>query len=72
MKRGTNKRSHHAPKVLVGGESSCFDDVRWKDGVASVTFAKDGAQYQYDMSRADFKEWADSGSLGDFFNAEIR
>jgi len=72
MAKRSNKRSHHAPKVLVGGDSSCFDDLRWKGGTAYATFAKDGEQYEYDMSRADFKDWIESGSLGGYFNANIR
>lgn len=69
-------QKHHKkkpPKVLVADEaSSCFSDVRWKAGQAFVTFARDGSQYSYPMSRSDFEEWMDSGSLGKFFNEVIR
>jgi hypothetical protein len=61
------------PKVLVADTpSKCFDDVRWKNGVAFATFHKDGSQYAYPMSRSEFKEWQSSDSLGEFFNDQIK
>jgi len=64
------------PKVLVADQRSrCFDDVRWTSrdgGVAFVQFHKDGSQYSYNMSRAEFKEWRDDESLGAFFNLFVR
>jgi hypothetical protein len=63
----------HTSKVLVADQgSACFDDLRWKGGTAFATFAKDGSQYTYDMSRGDFEEWMDSGSLGGWFNEELK
>jgi hypothetical protein len=44
----------------------------WAKGFAFVTFARDGSQYSYPMSRQNFEEWRDSGSLGGWFNEEIR
>jgi hypothetical protein len=67
-----HKRSRAKTIVADVSGSKCFDDVRWRSGVAHVTFSKDGSQYEYDVSRADFKEWADSGSLGGWFNEELR
>lgn len=68
-KVGHNSRG----KTLVwDGESSCFDDLRYKNGTVYATFS-DGSQYTYDdMTRADAKEWFESGSVGTYFNKEIR
>ncbi len=65
------KRSRAKPLVADVSDSACFDDLRWKAGTAYATFAKDGSQYTYDMSSADFKEWMDN-PLGEFFNANVR
>jgi hypothetical protein len=51
--------------------SECFEDLRWKNGTAYATFAKDGSQYTYDLTRDEFKQWA-SDDLGRYFNAAIR
>jgi hypothetical protein len=63
---------HHNKKVLVAdaSDSSCFADLRWKNGTAFATF-NDGSQYSYDVSRKEFEEWMDD-SLGEFFNANVR
>jgi len=67
------KRSHHKRVVLVAdADSTCFDDVRWANGSAFATFARDGYQIEIEMSRADFEEWIDSGSLGGYYNAVLR
>ena len=71
LKRSSNKKPR-APKVLVGPESSCFDDLRWSGGTVFATFTKDGSQYTYDMSRAEAKEWFSDDSPGGYFNAEVR
>lgn len=69
------KRSHHLPKPLVAdtGGSKCFDDLRYSptDEGVFATFARDGSQYFYEMSRADAKEWFKS-DLGHFFNEQVR
>jgi hypothetical protein len=61
------------PKVLSADTSgsTCFADVRWKDNTAFVTFARDGSQYEYEMDRATFEEWASDASLGGWFNSEL-
>lgn len=64
------KRSSRALIADTSG-SVCFDDLRFKGGVAYATFAKDGSQYQYPMSRADFQDWA-SDDLGKYFNENVR
>jgi hypothetical protein len=73
-KTTAKKRSHHKAKPLVANTSAsaCFSDVRWKSGTAYATFARDGYQVEIEMSRREFKEWADSGSLGGFFNAVLK
>lgn len=52
--------------------SSAIADLRWKSGVAYFTFARDGYQDSAEMSRQDFNEWADSGSLGGWYNENLR
>jgi hypothetical protein len=61
-------------KTLVADTSgsACFDDLRYRDGTVTAVFAKNGAEYEYDMSLADAREWFDSDSLGEFFNSEVR
>jgi hypothetical protein len=67
------KRSHHAPKVLSADvDSNCFSDVRWAHGTAYFTFARDGYQDSAEMDRETFQEWMDSGSLGGWYNANLR
>jgi len=60
-----HKRSHHRPKPLVADTtaSSAISDLRWKNGTAF---------FSVEMSRSDFKEWADSGSLGGWYNENLR
>lgn len=66
-------KHHRKKKVLVADEgSSCFSDVRWADGVAYFTFARDGYQDTAEMDRETFREWMDSGSLGKWYNAYLR
>jgi hypothetical protein len=65
------KRSRE--KTIVADQAStCFDDLRWKNGTAFATFAKDGSQYEYEISRQQFLEWIADESLGGFFNFEVR
>jgi len=67
-----HKRKSRAKTIVADtSDSSCFDDLRFKNGTAFATFA-DGSQYDYPMSRADFNDWIDSGSLGNFFNRFVR
>jgi hypothetical protein len=66
-------RSHHKRVTVVAdADSTCFDDVRWSGGVAYATFLRDGYQIEIEMSKAEFAEWADSGSLGGYYNAVLR
>jgi hypothetical protein len=68
------KRSHHAPKVLTAdtGDSTAISDLRWKSGTAFFTFARDGYKDSAEMDRETFEEWVDSGSLGGWYNANLR
>lgn len=60
-------------KFLEAGiDSTCFSGLTWTGGIATATFARDGAVYEYELTREEFLEWVASGSLGQFFNAEIR
>jgi hypothetical protein len=75
--RGINQlpsyQTNRAPQTLVADlPSKCFDDLRWKNGTAYATFNKGGEQYLYPMTRTEFEDWADSESLGGFFNDEVR
>ena len=65
------KRSHHKKKVLVADTSgsTAISDLRWQDGTAFFTFARDGYQETADMDKETFEEWAGSGSLGGWWNA---
>ena len=68
------KRSHHRQVVLVpDAGSACFSDLRYssRDGGVYATFARDGSQYFYPMSKADAKDWFQN-DLGEYFNANVR
>ena len=71
-KSNATPRRSRARTIVADQESMCFDDVRYRGGTAFVTFHKDGSQYAYAMSRAEFREWMDADSLGGFFNDYIR
>lgn len=58
--------------ITANQGSTCFDSLVWEDGLVTAVFAKDDSVYEYEMDRDDFLEWARSGSLGEFFNAEVR
>jgi hypothetical protein len=73
--RGEVEGAAREGKTLVATQpSDCFDELTWKNGVATATFTKGGGAgtYDYEMSLDDFLEWCASESLGEFFNAEIR
>jgi hypothetical protein len=65
----------HKPKPLIAdtGDSACFDDLRYSasDGGVYATFARDGSQYFYELSRADAKDWF-ADDLGRWFNENLR
>ncbi len=50
-----------------------LDNLEWTDGVATATFAnKTVGDWDYELTRAEFLEWAQSDSLGEYFNDNIR
>jgi hypothetical protein len=53
--------------------SSCFDALTYKNGVVRASFIGPASgTWEYEMSRADAKEWFDDASLGGFFNENVR
>jgi hypothetical protein len=59
--------------IYADAASDCFYSLSWKDGVAHAEFNKrnpDGG-YDYDVDLDTFLDWT-TGSLGEFFNYEIR
>jgi hypothetical protein len=68
------KRSHHRPKVVVAdtSDSKAISDLRWRNGQAFFTFARDGYSDSVAMDKETFNEWADSGSLGGWYNENLR
>lgn len=60
-------------QLVATNASDCFDSLTWKDGVTTAVFAKGGGAgtYQYQVTLDEFLEWC-AGSLGEYFNAEIR
>lgn len=71
-------KSHNTPRrrgkpLVWDGDSECFSDLRYSPSAGGVyaTFARDGSQYFYPMSRAEAKDWF-GDDVGRVFNAEIR
>ena len=66
-------RQKHKPKAVVAdtSDSDCFSDLRWSNGVAYFTFARDGYQDSIEMDREEFDTWA-SDDLGRYYNANYR
>lgn len=62
------------PKVIVAdvSGSTCFADLRWKNGTAFFTFARDGYEDSAEMDRDTFEEWASDGSPGGWYNSELK
>lgn len=59
-------------KADVSG-STCFSAASFKNGVLSLTFANPTiGTWEYEMSRAEAKEFFDSDSLGSYFSENIR
>lgn len=66
-------------------DSTCFSALKWvpdetrveadkvdeATGTVYATF-RDGSQYEYQMTRAEFEEWRDDNSLGGYFNEGVR
>lgn len=68
----TARRPSRAKALVADASgSTCFDSLKYRDGTVTAVFT-DGSVYEYDMSRADAKEWFNDPSLGEFFNSEIR
>ena len=61
-----------AKTIVAQQDSTCFSDLRFKKGVAYFTFARDGYTETATMSRQEFKEWVQSNSLGQWYNANLR
>jgi hypothetical protein len=58
--------------VVADVDSTCFEDLRWRNGIATATFYRGGdIVYDYPISLSEFLDWC-SGSLGEYFNAEVR
>ena len=55
-------------RIEATNASTCFESLTWKDGIATAVFAKNGATYQYEVSRDEFRDWI-AGSLGQWFNS---
>jgi len=79
--KGEIKKAAKAGKVLVASlPSTCFSELTWQatsddgmDGIATGTFInKTQGTWDWDCDLETFLEWTQSGSLGEFFNAEIR
>ncbi|MGD0332971.1 MAG: hypothetical protein ABSA90_06905 [Xanthobacteraceae bacterium] len=69
----TRAKQSNRGGLTADQDSACFDELVYSQSAGGVfaTFAKDGSQYFYPMSRSDAKEWFDD-DLGRFFNAVIR
>jgi hypothetical protein len=62
-------------KTLVAdaSNSSCFDDLRYSNGVVSASFANPTiGTWEYEMSLKEAREWFSDDSLGGYFNDNIR
>lgn len=75
--KGHSHARKHADYLEAEIDSTCFSDLFWDsvgggDGIVTAIFARNGAVYQYELTREEFLEWIDSDSLGQYFNDEIR
>jgi hypothetical protein len=68
------KKAAAAGKTLwADQDSDCFASLSWQNGIATATFYHGGQiEYTYDVDLETFLEWANSDSLGGFFNDVIR
>lgn len=68
------RASRSKPLVADVGGSTCFDSLVYRDGVVTASFVGPASgTWQYEMSRADAKEWFnDPESLGKYFNDNVR
>jgi hypothetical protein len=59
-------------RLYANVPSTCFEELSWHKDVATATFWRGGSiTYEYDCDLDTFLSWC-SGSLGEFFDAEIR
>jgi hypothetical protein len=66
------KRPSRAKTIVADTSgSTCFSDLRFKNGTAYGTFARDGYEETWDMTRAEFNEWKNS-DLGRWYNENLR
>ena len=68
------KRASRA-KTLVADTSgsTCFDDLRYSNGVVTASFKNPTVGvWKYDMSLSEAREWFADDSLGGYFNDEVR
>jgi hypothetical protein len=73
VKFQTNKKPNAAATIIANKASTCFDNLEWNDGVATATFAnKTTGDWDYEMTREEFLEWAQSDSLGQYFNEVVK
>jgi hypothetical protein len=69
----TAKKPNAGATIIANKASTCFDNLEWNDGVATATFTnKTAGDWDYEMTREEFLEWAQSDSLGEYFNENIR
>jgi hypothetical protein len=68
------KRASRAKELKADTSgSSCFSELKFKNGIVSATFANPTiGTWQYEMTRAEAKEFFDSESLGGWFNDNLR
>lgn len=67
------RRANARSIVADASVSTCFSDLRWSHGVATGTFQNPTVgTWEWDCSREEFMDWIHSGSLGEYFNDNIR
>ena len=65
------KRRSRAKTIVAEGNSTAFDDLRWRKGTAYFTF-QDGTSDTMDMSKSDFLDWVQDPSWGTYWNKYLR
>jgi hypothetical protein len=69
--RGEIDKAAKEGKTLVANTPSrCFSDVHFRHGVCTAVFAKDNYVWEQPMSTAEFLDFAQSDSLGQYWNEE--
>jgi hypothetical protein len=70
------RRSRAKPLVADTSGSTCFDSLVYRNGVVTASFIGPAAGvWDYDVDLATAREWfaeADGGSLGGYFNDNIK